>query len=261
MFHDDDPITPEEVADGTYFRKARQWYSDIHHYPITQRSYFFIIITLSLFISAYGVSAFYGVFPLTVKVPFLVYSEDAWVDLPIAKKITQDPYEDKNDAVMRFMLEDYVVNRESYDLDHYELRYRNIASESTRGVFDKYKANMDATNLYSPYRIYTNRFKRVVNLLTYNVNKDAGHDSTVRITFYATVVNVFDGQEVKRSKYQVDMRYHYDPFKIDQRLDSYVWIANFLGLTEEGIKASGEKRKVTPMRFIVSDYQVKEMLE
>lgn len=260
MFHDNAPLTPQDVEDGTYFRKARQWYSDMYHYPVTERSYYFIIIFLSLVISMYGVQSFYGIFPLSVKIPFLVYSNDAWVDLPIAKKIAIDPREDKNDAVMRYMVEDYVVNRESYDLERYELRYRNIASESTRGVFEKYKESMEATNLYSPYRIYTNRFKRVINMTSYSFERGEKESRAV-VDFYASVLNVFDGQEVKRGKYRAEITYHYVNFSIDQSLDSYVWIAHLFHLTGDTIKASGEKRKVIPMKFVVSDYKVKELLE
>ncbi len=263
MFHDDPPLTAQDVESGAYFQKARQWYSDVHHYTIAERSYYIIIITFAVINFIFAMQSFMGIFPLSVKVPFLTYSEDAWVDQPTGVMIAKSPLEGKNDAVLRYLLESYVTNREAYDLDRYELRYRNIASQSTSGVFDKYKESMDASNLYSPYRIYTNRFKRSIKIVPEESRneRNAGKDSHAHVVFFASVVNLFDGQEVKHSKFQVDIDYQYANFEIDQSLESYVWIARLLHLTGETIKASGEKRKVVPMKFVVSGYNVREMLE
>lgn len=261
MFDDDEPLTAERVEDGTYFLKAREWYSTLYHYPMTERVYYVILIFISLVTTWFSFDSFNSIFPLSVKVPFLVYSNDAFVDNPVAKLITNDPREDKNVAVMRYMIEDYVVNRESYDLDHYEFRYRNIAAESSRDVFEKYKDSMDATNLYSPYRVFTSRFKRIIELTNFSFDIGDGRNSKSSVEYYASIVNVFDGQEVKRTKHRATLVFHYDRFSVDQSLDAFVWVAHFLGLTGDTIKASGDKRKVIPMKFIVSGYESKELLE
>lgn len=260
MFDDDAPLTNADIEDGTYIRKARQWYSDVYHVPIAERSFYIIVIALAAINSLIAIQSFLSIFPLNVKIPFLTYSKDAWEDMPIARKLVEGPLEDKNFAVMRHLIHSYVINRESYDIDNYELRYRNIASQSTNNVFDKYKENMDAANLYSPYRIYTNRFKRNISIAATNF-QSIGKDSTARIIFYASVVSVFDGRETKRAKFQADINFQYANFSVDQSLDENVWIARFLGLTGEAIKASGDSRKVTPMKFIVSGYEVRELLE
>lgn len=259
MFDDTAALTNADIEDGTYIRKARQWYSDIYHVPIAERSFYVIIIVLAIFNSLLAVQSFLSIFPLNVQVPFLTYSEDAWADLPIAKRLSE-PLEDKNFAVMRHLVKTYIVNRESYDIENYELRYRSTASQSTKSVFDKYKENMDATNLYSPYRIYTNRFKRNITVASTSF-QSTGKDAVARVIFYASVVNVFDGREAKRAKFQADMNFQYSNFDVDQSLDENVWIARLLGLTGQSIKASGDKRKITPMKFVVSGYEVRELLE
>lgn len=263
MYYDDSSITPEDVEDGSYFDAAHKWYSDLYHMPIAERSFYIIIITLALINFWYGFQSFTGIFPLSVPVPFVTYSNDAWNDLPRAERIAKDPLEDKNDGVKRFLLQSYIVNREAYDLPKYELRYRNIASQSTKIVFDKYKENMDAKNIYSPYSLYTNRFRRDVALQSYAVQKvDEGTSYDATVVFYATVVSLFDGTEIKRSKFQANVKFQYVNFEVDQSLDEYVWIAKLLHLTGDTIRISGEeKRKIVPMKFIVSGYTVKELLE
>lgn len=260
MFDDDAPLANADIENGTYIRKARQWYSDIYHVPIAERSFYIIIIILAIINSLLAVQSFLSIFPLNVKVPFLTYSEDAWADLPIAKKLVVDPLEDKNFAVMRHLVKTYVVNRESYDIENYELRYRSTGTQSTKSVFEKYKENMDATNLYSPYRIYTNRFKRNITIID-TAFQSMGKDAAARVVFYASVVNVHDGREAKRAKFQADINFQYSNFDVDQSLDENVWIARLLGLTGQSIKASGDKRKITPMKFVVSGYEVRELLE
>lgn len=263
MFHDDAPVTAEDIESGAYFKKARRWYSDVYHFPIAERSFYIVLILLALITSALGVQSFFSMFPLSVRVPFLVSSEDAWTDQPVAVKIALTPYEVKNQAVRRFLLQSYVASREEYDLEHYELRYRSIASQSTSAVFEKYKEEMDASNLYSPYRIYTNRFRRNVTVnpesISYEIEK--GKEAHAKVIFYSAVLSVLDGRVIKRSKYQADITFQYSDFSVDQSLDSHVEIARLLGLTGESIRASGEKRKVVPMKFVVSGYNVREMLE
>ena len=52
----------------------------------------------------------------------------------------------------------------------FELRYRNIWSQSTKNVFEEYKKQIDATNPYSFYRIFTNQSKRTINVLSLGIS-------------------------------------------------------------------------------------------
>ena len=55
--------------------------------------------------------------------------------------------------------------------------------------------------------------------------------------------------------------YKYTDFSVDQALDQHSGVAHFFGLTGNTVAASGDEHKVVPMTFVVSDYQVKELLE
>ncbi len=258
--HDTDTEIKEEVESGAYFIAARRWYSDIFHMPIAERSYFIIIILLAFLNGFFAIASFMGVFPISPIVPFVVYSDNVWEEAPRISRIAKSKGEDKNVAVMKFMLENYVTNRESYDLKLYELRYRNIWSQSTPGVFDQYKALMDAANPYGPYRLYTNRAKRVINITYMDFDRGPQY-SVARVIYTASVVSLADNQELSHSKWEADLTYDYTNFSVDQSLDQSVWVARFFGLTGDRLKASGEKRKVVPMTFTVYRYQVKELVE
>ena len=161
---------------------------------------------------------------------------------------------------MKFFIRSYVENRESYNLPLFELRYRNIWSQSTKQVFEEYKAEIDAQNPYSFYRQFTNRSRRIVDVLYLDFDRGPS-TSQAHVTFEAHIISLSDGQEIGHSRWRADFTYKYTDFFVDQSLESNNPIARFFGLTGSSLKASGEKRKVIPMTFIVSDYKVKELLE
>lgn len=248
------------VEDGSYFKQARDWYSEIVHMPIAERSYYIIIIFLCVINTYFAIQSFTGVFPISPMVPFTVYSDNIWDDLPRINRIAENKLEDKNVAVMKFLLRTYVENRESYDLKLYEFRYRNIWNHSSKGVFERYKELMDASNPYGPYRLYANKERRIITIRSLDYERGE-EESFARIRFYASVVSLTTGKVVSQSSQEALIRYKYTDFSVDQSLDQSVWAARFFGLTGGGLRDSGERRKVVPMTFLVLDYQVKELLE
>jgi len=249
-----------DVESGAYFTASRQWYGDIFHSPISERSYYIIVILLALINMIFAVHSFFGVFPVVVPAPFITMSDDYINDLPHIRRLALSEYEDKNVAVMRFLIASYVMNRESWDIPSYEMRYRNIASQSADSVFQDYEKLTDISNPYSFYRLYTNQYKRVIDIESLAI--DNGHESTMaHIVFTALLVPVDNTQPVSRSRWQANMQFKYTDFSVDQSLDIRNRVARFFGLTGDALKDSRERRKVVPMKFVVSDYKVKELLE
>jgi type IV secretory pathway component VirB8 len=256
----DSKLTTADIESGAYFATSRQWYSELYHTPIAQRSYYIIIIMLSLLNGYFAVKSFLEVFPIRVIVPFVTYSSNLWEEIPRIQRITNEESEDKNVSVMKFLLTSYVKSRESYDLPLFELRYRSVWSQSTKDVFDDYKKQIDASNPYSYYQLYTNRSRRIIEIdsLDYERAKD---EFVAHVTFEAVVISLSNNEEASHSRWRADVTYKYTNFVVDQSLDATSGVARFFGLTGDSLRASGEKRKVVPMTFIVSDYKVKELLE
>lgn len=258
--HTDSPSIASQVEDGTYFIAARKWYSELFHTPIAQRSYYIFVILLSLINVYFAVLSFTGVFPISVRVPFVTYSNDVTQDIPRIKRISSFKSEDKNLAVMKFLVRSYVINRESYDLSLFELRYRNIWSQSSKEAFEEYKKQIDASNPYSFYRMYTNRARRSIDIQSVNI--EHGKDALIaHVVFEAPVTLLSSGSRIGTSKWRADFTYQYTDFAVDQSLDTHNAVARFFGLTGNALRVSGERRKVVPMTFVVSDYKVKELLE
>lgn len=262
-------LTPEEIESGEYYRRGRLWYSELFHRPISQRSYYLVVITLSLINLFFAALSFSEIFPIHQRVPFIVYSNDVWEELPVTKALNPGKSRNENQAVMEFLLASYMEARESYDQAHYDLRYRSVWTQSTPEVFERYKAELtDASSIYSPYHLYSNHSKRVVRPLSIEFPpEEKGKHASIK--FLATVISTADNQEENVSKWQADIIFDYTPFAIDQSLEvKHWWIAHAvckLGkvfcLTGDTPATSDGKPKVIPMTFLVSDYQVKRLLE
>jgi type IV secretory pathway component VirB8 len=258
----------EEIETGSYYIAARKWYSELYHTPIAERSFYIVMILLCIVNMYFSLIAFIAVFPIKPMIPFVTYSDDVFEDLPRIKKISTEENEDRNVAVMKFLVEGYLKNRESYDLKQYEQLYRNIWSQSTKEVFDAYKKDMDPTNPYSPYRLYTNKDRRFVDIISENYDHDPANPSKpskAEIIFETSVINIATNHEIDHARWRADITYKYTNYIVDQSLDHYNEVAHmlnhFIYLTPNSLRRSGDKRRIVPMTFIVSDYQVKELLE
>ena len=249
-----------DLESGSYYSDSRKWYSEIFHTPIAQRSYYIIVILLALINSYFGVQSFLGVFPLSHIVPFAIYSNNVWEDIPRIRRISTKSSENKGVAVMKFLLASYVENRESYDLPQFELRYRNIWSQSTKEVFEEFKKQIDASNPYSFYQLYTNRSRRAIYVESMDF-ESGKNEYVAHVVYTASVLSLSNNDEIGHSKWRADLTYKYTNFWVDQSLDTNNKMAKLFGLTGDSVRTSGEKRKVIPMTFIVSDYKVKELLE
>lgn len=250
----------KSIEDGTYYAAARSWYSEIFHTPIAQCSYYAILLVLTVLNLYFSFFALTGIFPLNKPIPFTIYSNSVLDDVTRIRRLAESNKEDRNVALMKYLLTSYVINRESYSLDKYELRYRNIWSNSTAQVFDNYKQAVSVTNTQSPYRQYTNLARRLITVdsITYETGPLTSHATVI---FSSSVVSIVTNKEIRHTKWKTDITYKYTNFAISQKLASKSSVAEFFGLTESAVKGSGEKQEITPMSFIVSDYQLKELLE
>ena len=249
------------IEDGSYYYNARAWYSDIFHRPIAERSFYVIVILLSVINTYLSIDSFINIFPINPPVPFTVYSNNIWEDTASIKKLSSYAEEDKNVAVMRFMLSSYLENRESYDLPKYELRYLNIWGQSSPDVREEYKEEIDPSNSASPYAQYKNNAKIDVKIESIKFNRIKDNNFAATIVFRTSVISLYNNQELTHNKLAANIEYTYTDFVVDQKLDTSNFIAVLFGLTENQLKGSGEKRKIVPMTFKVTKYQAKEYLE
>ncbi len=247
----------QRMEQGAYFPEARAWYSVVYHMPIAERSLFIVIIALALLSAVTCTRAFFTIFPLSKRIPFVVISQDIMEDLPVMRRLRRSNSEDRNLAVLRYFLTSYVERRESYVYDPtaLQLSFYNIRSQSTPEVFAAYSNWYDATNPGSPFNLYGNQKVRTVavdNVRMNNSNKDVGR---AQVTFTETVVG---DAPSKTRQWLADLTYHYTPFTVRQDIEE-LSMMNFFGIALDVYRHPDQYHKkeafdITPMTFTVTAY-------
>lgn len=255
---EENPLT-NSVKDGNYYKTARSWYSDVYHAPIAERSYYIITVTLALICLYCSLAALLRLYPINAPVSLTIYSGDIWEERPRIQKLADSPKEDKNVAVMRYMITDYVKKYESYNLPEYKFRYLNVWSHSSPSVFDEYKNEIDANNPASPYRQFTDQAVREIDIrsLHYDISQRPFH---AEVTFTASIVDNATRKETQNTSWRAYITYDYTSFDVGGNAGGKKPHSPFLGLTGEVTKGSGETKDIIPMTFTVSEYKVKELM-
>lgn len=231
------------VEDGSYFLAARRWYSDIYVSVIPQRFFFVFLTVLAALTGLLALVAILRLMPLTPRVPFLYEAEDAYNQIPIIRPIKTYRTQDINDALRRFFLKEYVQQREGYSSASVTLRVNFVRNHSDKNTFARYGAYMDVRNPRSPVQelgIYSTKITRVdaanVTLQPVATRNDYWQAS---IPFTVTV----NGQQTTRTtNYRADVTFFYKDLIVEQTKDN----------------EDNEPFNITPMRFIVTDYKVRQ---
>ena len=122
-----DALTPEEkqeynefikasVADGSYFKDARDWYIFRYVQPICERTMLFFITIITGFIAYILMATIIDSLPIKQEVAITVRPKDQSVYFPVIKSLN-DSVDLKNvdEAVSKYLLSDYIKKREAFN--------------------------------------------------------------------------------------------------------------------------------------------------
>lgn len=221
--------TAEKIRSGEFFRESRTLYDFTVHDPMSERYLYLLITVISIFSLVIAMIAAQGLQPLKREVPFAISTTNLVDELPHIQSLLDYKGEDPNQALLRFMVENYVVLREEYNIDFFDRNVSGVKSQSSEDVYKEMEKFLDPRNPDSPITLYQRHSKRKITLVS---SKPArGDDSRMEVTFMAAV----EGKgETKRSYWQATLAFQYN------------------GIT---IENGGEK--ITPPHFIVTQYTAK----
>ncbi|MBN8531336.1 MAG: hypothetical protein J0L97_05685 [Alphaproteobacteria bacterium] len=232
-------IDPQEAAkvaemmrSGQYFPEARKWFDAKYHFVETERSWLIIIgsvAVLCIWLCVYAMQSFLPLKPVRIY-PMLVENE-AEYRLSI-DEIAKDG-EIRNESILRFLVQDYLTVRESYDAVKLDFAQRRIRALSSDQVFQTYQQAMYAGNPESPINLYGRVIARKVQLISF-VYAPSGEGYKAQVRFRATLRNKQD--------VPVDLRPSY-------------WVAN-IAFRFTDIRVDEKTNDFTPLVFQVYDYSV-----
>ncbi len=259
-------INTEEVARkvdaGEYFEDSKRFYGLLYLTPMSERSYFVIIILVSIAIFWISVQSFMSIFPLNPNIPFIIPTRDVFEDVPVMEKLAAEG-EDKNQAVMRYLIRNYVERREYYNFfkpEHMETNFYNIRFHSTRDVLLQYRNLIEPKNPSSPYNVLGNETSRSVAVRSIRwAPTHNGFAATVEFT-----ENLVGKRQSFSPEWIAELQFTYAPFEVEQDIKALT-LTNFFSIAwqvyQNPHKYHTEGRfKIKPMTFIVSSYTTKPKL-
>ncbi len=244
-------LTPEEyleisekVRSGEYFREARAMVDLEIHEPMTDRYWFVMLTVISLIIVFSAFFALQSLYPLKPRIPFIYGANDIVDDLPRIKTLQSFAGENADVALRRFLVSNYVKEREEYNVDTFDRNVGALQTMSAPSVFKDYYASISASNPNSPVLLYGRQAQRDIKILSIQPieqaeekdkkTQDAAKDFVTRVLFAATLQS--NTGKNSTTRWQVDVAFKYEPIKLDS-----------------------ENNKIKPYGFIVTDYKAKPL--
>ncbi len=188
-FSDNLIITARKMENNGYFEDAKSWYAWRYIYPYTQL--FYIIMTL-IFVSLSAVIIVNacGIEYSIKKVPFSIFSVDEINDIPSIIPIAKG-YEDINISIARYLLGQYVSNRESYkgsllQENEWKAMLDKISNTSSHKVFSEFVRYVNTQNPNSPVIKYRLSIERIISIISVEFPANIDKPSSAKVLFKAT---------------------------------------------------------------------------
>lgn len=118
---------------------------------------------------------------------------------------------------MRFYVSQYVVYRETYAQDTFDLSQKFIANYSDQANYENYKRLMDVNNPASPRLLFADSWtRRSITIDSVLINEKVSPAQAV-VKFYSLVRG---GQTNDSIAYSANIRFLYSPLQVVPELDS-----------------------------------------
>ena len=232
----------DPVEDTAYFDEARKWYSTVYLSVISERYFFIILTTIAILTGVIALTAIIRLMPINPRAPFLYLADNAYEQVPIIKPIKTYRTQDINDALRRFFIAEYVMQREGYSSSTVSPRLNFVRSHSSKEAFARYAAYMDVRNKNSPVQQLGIYYVKNVSpsSASLEVMPIEGRPNYFRASMPFTV-NLAGPGTSRQTIYRADIEFFYKDLIVEQTKDM-------------------EEHKpfhITPMRFLITDYKVK----
>jgi type IV secretory pathway component VirB8 len=188
----------EVIESGEYFEQAQEWYASKYLAPYMQRTYQLMIsATISIFMVIIAHLAFRDD-SIARLYPFPLFIEDSANEVMRIKYIGR-PNSSVDDAITKYLVQQYVMRRESYapkqlDEESVTMDLRYVRNSSSWQVFNDYKQYISTENFNSPFVRYKFHTTRIINIKSVLLIPTLGQYQKARIKYEAVE------QEVEASR-------------------------------------------------------------
>jgi type IV secretory pathway component VirB8 len=249
------------VADGSYFKDALSWYFFRYVTVICDRTLLIFGGILAAVVLYCLVIMLNSAFPLVVKEPIFIRAHDQASDFPSLvhlkpkeKQAKFDPeIQTVDEAVAKYLLSNYVNDREAYDFSKAEIedvnqKFAHIRNNSSDSQYQAFQLVMTKENAESPLHNFGQNIVKTVQVesLHFLRNEQQGFankalnyinvqiPTEAEIRFVATTISVDENDEkkVEKTRYLAKISFRFDGINKD----------------ENGVSSV--------IKFVVNDYQL-----
>jgi type IV secretion system protein VirB8 len=147
----------------SYHAEAYDWYQDRYQAVYVSRNRWFCTACLALVLASLEAFALLTLVPLKTSVPFLIKEETSGAVTTLAP-LMGDPSATYDEAIRKYFLGRYVIDRETYDPPDLAANYRAVdlmSGGSERRLFDQ---SIASNNPAGPLALYGSQVRRLVHI-------------------------------------------------------------------------------------------------
>lgn len=254
----------QKVTDGSYFKDALDWYFFRYVTAICDRTILIFGGIVAAIVFYFLLQMIQGAFPLVVQEPIFIRAQDqsqyfpSLVHLkPKEGEAGYDPTVKTVDgAVLKYMVEKYVRDREEYDFSAAEIqdvniKFSRIKNSSSEMEYRKFQLFMSKDNPISPINDFGLPVRRSIVIDSIKLISKSANDFASRAIYYITG-KIPTEAEVRFSVTKATVGEN-EEVKIDTQ--PYFVKMNF---TFDGV-SKPEKNKLNIIKFTVNNYELSKI--
>lgn len=223
-------LMSDKIRSGEYFEESHEMYDIMVHDLMSERYLYIFITIISAFIFLISYAAKESLYPLNNAVPYVFYPNDTFEDIPHMKGLQAYKGEDPGEGVLRYIVRNYILLRENYNVEKFDMYVDGVRNQSTPEVMADFHALIDPRNPESPVVQYQRHSKREVAIVSFRRLYDQEYG--MEVEYEATVTGK---GEIRKSRWKANIAFQYSGVTLD----------------DDG--------KVNPLTFTVTKYQTKRL--
>ena len=239
----------DSVANDGYFNHTKQWFDELYHRPIGERSFFMLLTFLSVLTIFFSIITYFSMFPLSRTIPYTIYSNDVYEELPIITPLKKTPGEDLNLSIARFLVSNYIKERESYayDVVKLEWQFNRILHLSGESEAQRYRRQVNPENPGSPFNKFGRDGTRDVTI--YDMRLDPFSYPGRATVYFTTLEN--DGKTRQQNNWVANMTFRFPKLTVNQETNEVLqWNPD-----------TSELEFARQIRFHMDEYNVQEITQ
>lgn len=181
------------VSDGSYFKDAVNWYFFKYVTPICDRTLLIFGAILATVVIYFLYQMMQSAFPLVEKMPIFIKSKDQSLYFPnlveLKPKENESGYDPNiatvDEAVAKYLLANYVKERESFDFSDANIedvnnKFNRIRNTSSSEQYKAFQLFMSKGNPTSPIRFFGKDVYREVTIESVKMIKEESDNLAIR---------------------------------------------------------------------------------